>query len=324
VYVLKVIISRILAEYLSARKEDIASHAIARLLQHDLPNILKELIENKEQYKFEGSAGKGNWAYCPWVAVFDVLITETAQSGYYLVYLFRQDMKGVYLSLNQGVTEVRNKYKGNPKEVLRIRADDFRAQLGSLPTNFSEIEIDLAVSTSSELAAFYEVGNICAVYYDAAAVPDELHLARDFRDMMKLYELLSYNENVPLSAAQQEDDEDVGSVEIEDLRKLRQHKRIERNAHLSRKAKNIHGFICQACGFNFEEVYGVLGEHYIEAHHLVPICALKGKVVRLDPRRDFAVLCANCHRMIHRFSNPENVEAFGKIIEESQSPESVA
>lgn len=311
---LRTIIDGILSEYLNARNEDFANHSTARLLQHDLPNALREVVENQEQYKFEGSAGKGNWAYCPWVAAFDVLITETAQSGYYLVYLFRQDMKGVYLSLNQGVTEVREKYRDHPKEVLKIRAGDFRAQLGSIAKRFPEVEIDLAVSTPSELAAFYEAGNICAVYYDAAAVPNDDCLVGDFKELLQLYELLSYNENVPLTLAQREDDEGNGSAEIEDLRKLRQHKRIERNARLSKKAKLIHGFLCQACGFNFEEVYGTLGERYIEAHHLVPISALRGKVVRLDPQRDFAVLCANCHRMIHRYSTPADVDAFKHMI----------
>ena len=47
----------------------------------------------------------GNWAQLPWIAIFNPKITKSAQSGYYIVYLFREDMKGVYISLNQGVTE---------------------------------------------------------------------------------------------------------------------------------------------------------------------------------------------------------------------------
>ena len=54
---------------------------------------------------------------------------------------------------------------------------------------------------------------------------------------------------------------------------------------------------CEACGFNFNEKYGELGNNYIEAHHKVPIAELvEGAKTKLS---DLAALCANCHRMIH-------------------------
>ena len=34
--------------------------------------------------------------------------------------------------------------------------------------------------------------------------------------------------------------------------------------------------------------------------------------ISLSPRNDFAVLCANCHRMIHRTDSPEDFEEFVK------------
>lgn len=80
---------------------------------------------------------------------------------------------------------------------------------------------------------------------------------------------------------------------------------------LAAKVKRIHGFVCQACGFDFEKVYvGISNRKYIEAHHLVPISLLKGQRVTRNPRTDFAVLCGNCHRMIHRFESPWDLEAF--------------
>jgi 5-methylcytosine-specific restriction protein A len=38
------------------------------------------------------------------------LITETAQRGYYIVYLFRGDGAAVHLSINQGTTQVLGEY----------------------------------------------------------------------------------------------------------------------------------------------------------------------------------------------------------------------
>jgi 5-methylcytosine-specific restriction protein A len=56
--------------------------------------------------------------------------------------------------------------------------------------------------------------------------------------------------------------------------------------------------ICAVCGFDFEREYGELGIGYIECHHLVPLAqAADERSVRLS---DLALVCANCHRMIHR------------------------
>ncbi len=116
--------------------------------------------------------------------------------------------------------------------------------------------------------------------------------------MLKIYEVLSYNETAPVSTSEREEDEDSNLL-IEDLRKLRQHKRIDRNSKLSREAKRIHGTTCKVCGFNFEAKYGQLGRGFIEAHHLQPLSNLKKEKLLLSPRDDFTVLCANCYRIIH-------------------------
>jgi 5-methylcytosine-specific restriction protein A len=48
----------------------------------------------------------------------------------------------------------------------------------------------------------------------------------------------------------------------------------------------------------FNERYGARGEGFIECHHLVALSTLRpGQRTRLS---DLAVVCANCHRMIHR------------------------
>jgi hypothetical protein len=103
---------------------------------------------------------------------------------------------------------------------------------------------------------------------------------------------------------------------FEDPRRYNVHIKIERrNSALVKRVKEIHGYACEACDLKFEDRYPALGEknRYIEAHHLQPISTLKGtKPIKHDPRTDFAVLCANCHRMIHRTKKPWNLTAFRK------------
>lgn len=72
----------------------------------------------------------------------------------------------------------------------------------------------------------------------------------------------------------------------------------ERDPKLRDDALAMHGFDCMACGFNFEQAYGSWGQGFIEVHHVVPL-AETGKSMT-DPAKDLIVLCANCHRMVHR------------------------
>ena len=88
---------------------------------------------------------------------------------------------------------------------------------------------------------------------------------------------------------------------------------IERNRTAAKQAKKFHGTRCQACDLDFEERYGAIGKGFIGAHHLKPIASLEeGVAVTYDVAADFAVLCANCHRMIHRSDDPSNFNLFKK------------
>jgi 5-methylcytosine-specific restriction protein A len=54
---------------------------------------------------------------------------------------------------------------------------------------------------------------------------------------------------------------------------------------------------CEVCGFDFETTYGPRGEGYIEVHHVLPLHVSGAVTTRLA---DLALLCSNCHRMMHR------------------------
>jgi len=54
---------------------------------------------------------------------------------------------------------------------------------------------------------------------------------------------------------------------------------------------------CEICEFDFEKAYGDRGKDYIEVHHTVPLHASGETKTKLN---DLILLCANCHRMIHR------------------------
>ncbi len=72
----------------------------------------------------------------------------------------------------------------------------------------------------------------------------------------------------------------------------------ERSSALRQQVLSIHGYTCMGCEFNFEKTYGDWGKGYIHVHHLSPVS--QAGITKPDPKTDFAVLCANCHSMVHR------------------------
>jgi predicted restriction endonuclease len=94
-----------------------------------------------------------------------------------------------------------------------------------------------------------------------------------------------------------DDDEFSLIFNEEGQRKYRRHLAIERSPSNRKKVLDERGYICEACGFDFLSVYGTLIGKYAEVHHLRPLSLGKLSKPSLS---DFAVLCASCHRAIHR------------------------
>ena len=95
------------------------------------------------------------------------------------------------------------------------------------------------------------------------------------------------------------------------------HKRRERNRKVTKKKKakilNETGKLaCEVCGFDFQDFYGDLGKEFAECHHRRPLSTLaQSKTTRLS---DLAIVCANCHRMLHRARPWKSVEELSMLI----------
>lgn len=89
------------------------------------------------------------------------------------------------------------------------------------------------------------------------------------------------------------------------------HRRIERNRSIVNAAKSERLKIdpllrCEVCGFSFVQTYGKIGQNFIEAHHKVPLSELFS--ITTTQISDFAMVCSNCHRMLHSCSPALSVE----------------
>ena len=121
----------------------------------------------------------------------------------------------------------------------------------------------------------------------------------DFDELSKVSEAIKNNLGSVLSTLEQDDDMEFKEGKI----LTRVHQVRERNPSVVRKKKkevlDKKGKLeCEACGFDFFSVYGDLGYGFAECHHTVPVSEL-GENQRTK-FSDLVILCANCHRMIHK------------------------
>lgn len=249
--------------------------------------------------------------------MFDPAITTSATHGYYVVYLFHVSTPVVHLSLNQGTTAVREEFGTRAREILQDRADLMRKRVAdfarALPINTIELGSD------ARLPGDYAAGHALGASYALNALPEEARLRSDLQTIVRAYRALTYRGGIDAEVDGQTELAEEFAIppqtSITETRKYAYHRKVERNRTAARHAKKFHGSRCQACDLSFAERYGEIGKNFIEAHHLRPIATLEeGVPVSYDLAADFAVLCSNCHRMIHRFSDPSDLTAFRKFI----------
>lgn len=223
----------------------------------------------------------------------------------------------MHLSLNQGTTVVREEFQAKTRDVLADRAQFMRKRLADYQTILGVTSIELG--STARLPGDYAAGHTLGATYRLDSMPDEPALQNDLRNVIRAYRSLIYRGGVEGDVETQSDlavEFNVPSQpSITETRKYSFHRKIERNRTAAKNAKKYHGTACQTCGLRFDERYGPIGEGFIEAHHLKSIATLEeGKLVQYDIAADFAVLCANCHRMIHRTSDPSDLDGFKSLI----------
>lgn len=131
------------------------------------------------------------------------------------------------------------------------------------------------------------------------------------------YRVLDKKNNERISKIVGEDEESSFS---EGKERYKLHKKLERDQNITKKAKELRldtvgELSCDVCRFSFADTYGELGAGFIEAHHTIPVSQIKGgKKTKIE---EIALVCSNCHRIIH-LSNPLlSIEELRKVIEEN-------
>ncbi|NCB24902.1 MAG: DUF3578 domain-containing protein [Bacteroidia bacterium] len=195
---LHALFNRILDEYVKSKAETFAGHSMGKLFRQDVVDTLYSSIVDQNQYLVKGSVGQGNWATVPWICVFDRSVTTSATHGVYIVYLLSADGKTLYLTLNQGCTDL-NKSLGKTEAIKKMRevAEDVISNI-----ECGDFETNGAISLGDnlpELTKLYEAGCICFKKYEQGKVPDNTTLITDLSRMLDLYKQYVRLQNIDTS-----------------------------------------------------------------------------------------------------------------------------
>ena len=110
--------------------------------------------------------------------------------------------------------------------------------------------------------------------------------------------------------------------ELEGDKIIREHIKQElkrRNSKIVQLAKahalntNNGRLKCECCSFDFLDFYGQIGITFIECHHKIHISTGE----RITKIEDLALVCSNCHRMLHRRledGNYHDIDSLKKVI----------
>lgn len=174
-------------------------HPLYQLICNKIPFLLTAVpFMQQEYYTSKGSCGQGNWAGCPWIAIFNTNITNTTTKGVYIVYLLNAENKTLYLTLNQGMTEIQEKAndlsKGNKnyfKEHGYRGKDDYTISTLKINSTLIRNKIGLNGFSAEDINSGkkeYDAGCICSKKYTLDTLSSDEELYHDLKDMLDLYD----------------------------------------------------------------------------------------------------------------------------------------
>jgi len=316
--------------YASEDRGEFAGSEVGKIIKREIPvSLIAGANINQDKFSIEGSIGKGQFAEIPWVSIFNKNITESATKGIYIVYLYTADMKGIYLSLNQGFTYFREKFAGRKaREELQNISKIIRS-LVNIPENMENYNIDLKANNA--LGKGYMAGHIAGKYYDLENMPSNDRLILDLLELIDVYdevnlqignrtveqfydylvaekEGLIVSENVVESTTQIFEEENQNDEFTKnDIPKEKQEpvidkggdRRYLRDPKEALKALKLAQFRCEVNDKHETFIAKVSGKPYMESHHLIPISKSNLFGYSTDVSANICSLCPSCHRAIH-------------------------
>lgn len=184
------VFDKVLEEFvpLKTRQEPIKGHPMYYYFQDEIPQVLLRTgLVDAQRYHTAASAGKGMWSAVPWIGIFDRQITTSAQRGVYIVYLFSADGESLYLTLNQGCTDLTREYGGREANRM-MKENTARVRAAVDARGFAADDGAVLGEHLPPLAQGYQNGVIFYKRYHKHALPGEEELRLDLSRMLQIYQ----------------------------------------------------------------------------------------------------------------------------------------
>lgn len=199
----------VLDNYNNGDKKVNSSSMLYDELINKIPLELNGLLKRND-FKIKASMGNGNKAVIPWIAIMNKNITTSTQEGLYIVYLFKKDMSGFYITLNQGITNFEKLYKSKKYDNAEKVARYFKSQVEG-ESSYTSSDIYLG-SNRGDLGYGYEKANILSKYYSSHNFTENLMKA-DLYELVGVYDFIvkhmntrKYDQIIQDTLADDEDD----------------------------------------------------------------------------------------------------------------------
>ena len=137
------------------------------------------LLPFRGRLNVQGRDGTGLKTFVPWVRIHSPEMSPSAQSGWYVVYLFRQDGEGVALCISHGSTRFDGgDFKPRGAAEAATLMEWGRGLIGAQAAAIG-MQVGVALGSSEKLSRAYESTTAFSKTYDRNAIPSDDVLARD-------------------------------------------------------------------------------------------------------------------------------------------------
>lgn len=136
-------------------------------------------------------AGLGRQASVPWIGFLDSRETTRPRSGVYCVYLFREDLSGIYLTLAIGVEDARAEFGRNDAGFLEwalSQTRKLRPYAAGLERSGFSLDNDIDLRSKGQKGQDYETATVAHHFYANGAIPSDAALIADLEAVLLAYD----------------------------------------------------------------------------------------------------------------------------------------
>jgi 5-methylcytosine-specific restriction enzyme B len=133
------------------------------------------------------SVGNGRWAAVPWIALLDRRETESITKGLHVIFLFREDMSGVYLAVGMGITEFKGSHPHTWSSVVADKVDQLRSRFHYLIASGFQTGPGFDLRSTTTRGKSYGTGVSVYKLYERDNLPTDREIEKDIESLLAAY-----------------------------------------------------------------------------------------------------------------------------------------